>query len=80
MAYEFQQSISNQQIRDVGTIKTFALGSNVKNKDLTPIPLPEIAEVRRRIDAGETKATAARDNRISRETLYNYLKLEKGDL
>jgi len=34
----------------------------------------EIAEVRRRIDAGEKKAKIARDYGISRETLYQYLK------
>lgn len=34
----------------------------------------DIAEVRRRIDAGEKKAKVARDYGISRETLYQYLK------
>ena len=34
----------------------------------------EIAEVRRRIAAGEKKAGVARDSGISRETLYQYLK------
>lgn len=34
----------------------------------------EIAEAKRRIDAGETKTIVARDNRISRETLYKYLR------
>lgn len=34
----------------------------------------EIAEVRRRIEAGEKKAQIARDYGISRETLYQYLK------
>lgn len=34
----------------------------------------DIAEIRRRIDAGEKKAKVARDYGISRETLYQYLK------
>ena len=34
----------------------------------------DIAEVRRRIDAGEKKAKVAREYGISRETLYQYLK------
>ena len=34
----------------------------------------EIAEVRRRVDAGEKKARVAREYCISRETLYQYLK------
>ena len=34
----------------------------------------EISKVRRRVDAGETKAIVARDYRISRQTLYKYLK------
>jgi DNA invertase Pin-like site-specific DNA recombinase len=34
----------------------------------------EITELRQRIDAGEKKATVARDYHISRETLYKYLR------
>ena len=34
----------------------------------------EIAELRRWIDAGETKVEVARDYGISRDTLYEYLK------
>jgi hypothetical protein len=34
----------------------------------------EIAEVRRRGDAGESKAQIARDHGISRQTLYQYLR------
>jgi len=33
----------------------------------------QVAEMRRRIEAGESKAKVARDLRISRETLYQYL-------
>jgi DNA invertase Pin-like site-specific DNA recombinase len=40
----------------------------------------EIAELRRRVAAGETKVKVARDYGISRDTLYEYLKTEKGDL
>ena len=36
---------------------------------------PEIAEVRRRVVAGEKKATLAREFGISRETLYQYLRV-----
>ncbi|CAH5540970.1 DNA-invertase hin, partial (plasmid) [Escherichia coli] len=36
---------------------------------------PEIAEVRRRVIAGEKKATLAREFGISRETLYQYLRV-----
>lgn len=35
----------------------------------------QIAEMKRRIDAGEPKAQVARDLGISRETLYQYLRL-----
>jgi len=37
------------------------------------LPPERIAELRRRVAAGETKAQVARDFGISRETLYNYL-------
>lgn len=33
----------------------------------------QVAEMRRRIEAGESKVKVARDLRISRETLYQYL-------
>ena len=36
----------------------------------------EIADVRRRIERGETKAFVAREYGISRETLYQYLRTE----
>ena len=35
----------------------------------------EIVELRRRVDAGEKKAQLARDFGISRETLYQYLRM-----
>ncbi|HDZ8992393.1 TPA: recombinase family protein, partial [Escherichia coli] len=38
---------------------------------------PEIAEVRRRVIAGEKKATLAREFGISRETLYQYLRVSE---
>jgi len=37
---------------------------------------PQIVEMKRRIAAGEQKATVARDYGISRETLYQYLRTE----
>src|SRR5271157_3209404 len=36
---------------------------------------PEIANLRRRVDAGDKKAQVARDYCISRETLYQYLRM-----
>jgi DNA invertase Pin-like site-specific DNA recombinase len=38
------------------------------------ITATDIAELRRRIDAGDKKAQVARDYGISRETLYQYLR------
>lgn len=43
------------------------------------LPPERIAELRRRVAAGETKAHVARDFGISRETLYNYLAETKSD-
>ena len=39
----------------------------------------EIAEVRRRVGAGETKVKVARDYGISRDTLYEYLRKARGE-
>lgn len=40
------------------------------------LSLTQVTELRRRITAGEQKATLAREFGISRETLYQYLKAD----
>ena len=40
------------------------------------LPPDRVGELRRRADAGEQKAKLAREFGISRETLYQYLKME----
>jgi DNA invertase Pin-like site-specific DNA recombinase len=40
------------------------------------LSLAQVTELRRRITAGEQKATLAREFGISRETLYQYLKAD----
>ncbi len=41
----------------------------------TALAADAVAELRRRVAAGEKKAQVARDMRISRETLYHYLRM-----
>ena len=36
--------------------------------------MTDVAEIRRRVDAGEKKAKIARDFGVSRETIYQYLR------
>lgn len=56
-----------------GAPSTARFGARGRKKALSP---EKVAELRRRASAGEQKANLAREFGISRETLYQYLRME----
>lgn len=67
---EFERSLIRERQRE-GIALAKQRGAYLgRKKSLSP---DKIEELRRRVNAGQTKAQVARDFGISRETLYNYL-------
>lgn len=67
---EFERSlIRERQLEGIATAKKAGVYKGRK-REMTP---ERIAEIKSRVAAGEKKAVIARDMKISRETLYQYL-------
>lgn len=73
---EFERALIRERQREGIALAKERGAYRGRKKSLAP---EQIAELRRRVDAGETKAQVARDFGISRETLYNYLAEVGGD-
>ena len=67
---EFERALIRERQREGIALAKQRGAYKGRKKSLLP---EQIAELRRRVVAGETKAQIARDFGISRETLYNYL-------
>jgi DNA invertase Pin-like site-specific DNA recombinase len=68
---EFERALIKERQRE-GTALAKQRGAYQGRKQA--LSTAQAAELRRRVDAGEQKATLAREFGISRETLYQYLK------
>ena len=67
---EFERSLIRERQREGIALAKQRGAYRGRKKSLSP---DKIEELRRRVNAGQTKAQVARDFGISRETLYNYL-------
>jgi DNA invertase Pin-like site-specific DNA recombinase len=67
---EFERSLIRERQREGIALATQRGAYRGRKKSLSP---DKIEELRRCVNAGQTKAQVARDFGISRETLYNYL-------
>ena len=68
---EFERSLSRERQRE-GIAKARLRGAyRGRERSLTAV---QVAELRRRASAGESKTLLAKDFRISRETVYHYLR------
>ena len=68
---EFERSLIRERQREGIALAKKAGKYTGRKKALTP---ERAADLRKRVSAGETKAAVAREFKISRETLYKYLK------
>jgi DNA invertase Pin-like site-specific DNA recombinase len=73
---EFERSLIRERQREGIALAKQRGAYRGRKKSLPP---ERIAEARRRVAAGETKARVARDLGISRETLYTYLAAAASD-
>lgn len=69
---EFERAIIGERQREGVQIAKANGAYKGRKQEMTP---DRIAEIKRRVGAGETKAAIARDMGISRETVYQYLKV-----
>ena len=69
---EFERSLIRERQREGIALARQRGAYRGRRKALS---IEQIAELRRRADTGETKAALARDLGISRETLYQYLRV-----
>jgi len=69
---QFERSIIKERQRE-GIEAAKARGAYAKHGKKQEITPEKVAEIKRRIEAGEKKAAIARDLKISRDTLYRYL-------
>lgn len=70
---EFERAIIKERQKEGVQIAKLNGVYKGRKQEMTP---ERIAEIKRRVAAGEAKAVIARDMKISRETLYVYLKAE----
>lgn len=69
---EFERSLIRERQREGIALARQRGAYRGRRKALS---IEQIAELRRRADTGESKAALARDLGISRETLYQYLRV-----
>ena len=70
---EFERALIRERQREGIALAKQRGAYRGRKKSLSP---ERVAEVRRRVEAGEQKAALAREFGISRETLYQYLKAD----
>ena len=73
---EFERALLRERQREGITLAKQRGAYRGRKRSLNP---EQIGEVKRRIAAGEQKARVARDMGISRETVYQYLRLSRSD-
>ncbi|MDR3735441.1 MAG: recombinase family protein [Acidobacteriaceae bacterium] len=71
---EFERALLRERQREGITLAKQRGAYRGRKRSLNP---EQIGEMRRRVAAGEQKAQVARDMGISRETVYQYLRLDK---
>lgn len=68
---EFERAIIGERQREGVQLAKLRGAYKGRKQEMTP---ERVEEIKRRVEAGETKAAIARDMKISRETVYQYLK------
>jgi len=68
---EFERAIIGERQREGVQLAKQRGAYKGRKQEMTP---ERVEEIKRRVEAGETKAAIARDMKISRETVYQYLK------
>lgn len=69
---EFERAIIGERQREGVQLAKARGAYKGRKQEMTP---ERVEEIKRRVEAGETKAAIARDMKISRETVYQYLRV-----